>query len=61
MNFQSVSVGEKLVDPVKSCVRNPTSTCDPAYVPGGYEPGTLKFTPQMTQAVAYVLRRQRYA
>jgi hypothetical protein len=45
MNFQSVSVGQKLVDPVKSCQRNPTSTCDSAYVPGGYAPGTLKFTP----------------
>jgi hypothetical protein len=54
MNFQSVSVGEKLVDPVKSCTRNPTSTCDPNYAPGGYEPGTLKLTPQMTQAMAYV-------
>ncbi len=54
MNFQSVSVGQKLVDPVKSCVRNPTSTCDPAYLPGGYLAGTLKFTPQMTQAMAYV-------
>jgi Type I phosphodiesterase / nucleotide pyrophosphatase len=54
MNFQSVSVGQKLVDPVKSCQRNPTSTCDPTYFPGGYEPGTLAFTPQMAQAMAYV-------
>jgi hypothetical protein len=55
MNFQSVSVGEKLVDPVKSCTRNPDpATCDPHYVPGGYEPGTLAFTPQMTSALTYV-------
>jgi arylsulfatase A-like enzyme len=54
MNFQAVSVGQKLVDPIKSCQRNPTSTCDPAYVPGGYMPGTLAFTPQLAQALAYV-------
>jgi hypothetical protein len=54
MNFQSVSVGQKLVNPIKSCQRNPTSTCDPTYFPGGYEPGTLKFTPQLAQAMAYV-------
>lgn len=55
MNFQSVSVGQKLVDPVLSCQRNPDpTTCDPNYFPGGYEPGTLAFTPQMTQAVSYV-------
>ena len=54
MNFQSVSVGQKLVDPVKSCQRNPTSTCDPTYFPGGYEPNTLAFTPQLTQALTFV-------
>jgi Type I phosphodiesterase / nucleotide pyrophosphatase len=54
MNFQAVSVGEKLVDPVKSCQRNPTSTCDPTYFPGGYEPGTLEFTPQLNEAMAFV-------
>ena len=55
MNFQAVSVGQKLVDPVKSCVRNPDpKTCDPNYFRGGYEPGTLAFTPQLAQAVAYV-------
>jgi hypothetical protein len=54
MNFQSVSVGEKLIDPVKSCKRNPTSTCDPSYFPGGYEPGNLAFTPQMEEAMGYV-------
>jgi hypothetical protein len=54
MNFQSVSVAEKLIDPVLSCVRNPTPTCDPSYVPGGYLPGTLKFTPQMIQALTFV-------
>jgi hypothetical protein len=37
MNFQSVSVGEKLVDPIKSCARNAGvhPKCDPSYVPGG--------------------------
>src|SRR5262249_13687639 len=54
MNFQAVSVGEKLVDPVLSCVRNTGGGCDPSYVPGGYEPGTLEFTPQLHQALAYV-------
>ena len=55
MNFQSVSVGQKLVNPVLSCARNPKpGNCDPNYVPGGYEPGTLAFTPQMEQAMAYV-------
>lgn len=54
MNFQAVSVGEKLVDPVKSCLRNPTTTCDPGYVPGAYLPGTLAFTPQMTLAMTSV-------
>jgi Type I phosphodiesterase / nucleotide pyrophosphatase len=54
MNFQSVSVGEKLVDPVKSCKRNQTNTCDPNYFPGGYQPVTLEFTPQMTQAMQFV-------
>jgi arylsulfatase A-like enzyme len=54
MNFQSVSVGQKLVDPLKSCQRNPTPSCDPAYVPGGYEPGSLRFTPQMVAAMSYV-------
>ena len=55
MNFQSVSVGQKLVDPVLSCQRNPQpSNCDPNYFPGGYEPGTLRFTPQMNEALRYV-------
>lgn len=54
MNFQSVSVAEKLVDPVKSCARNQTSTCDPGYVRGGYLPGSLAFTPQMVSAMTYV-------
>src|SRR5262249_30240787 len=54
MNFQAVSVGQKLVDPTQSCLRNPTPTCDPHYVPGGYEPGTLAFTPQLNGALAFV-------
>lgn len=55
MNFQTVSVGQKLVDPQQSCARsNNAPGCDPKYVPGGYEPGSLAFTPQMTGAVKYV-------
>jgi hypothetical protein len=54
MNFQSVSVGQKLVDPVKSCARNNTGTCDPNYVAGGYLPGSFAFTPQMNDAMTYV-------
>jgi hypothetical protein len=51
---KTVSVGEKLVNPVLSCQRNPTPSCDPSYFPGGYEPGTLKFTPQMEEALTFV-------
>lgn len=55
MNFQAVSVGQKLIDPTLSCPRsNNAPTCDPNYVPGGYEPGTLKFTPQLAGAVHWV-------
>lgn len=54
MNFQSVSVGEKLIDPILSCARNTSGGCDPNYVPGGYEPGTLKFTPQLAGAISWV-------
>jgi hypothetical protein len=55
MNFQAVSVAQKLVDPIQSCVRSGDATgCDPSYVSGGYEPGTLQFTPQLTGAVKFV-------
>ena len=55
MNFQTVSVGEKLVDPQLSCARSGNAPgCDPSYQPGGYEPGTLAFTPQLTGAVQWV-------
>src|SRR5229473_2994062 len=55
MNFQSVSVGQKLVDPQLSCVRsNSAPGCDPSYVPGGYQPGTLHFTPQLAGAISSV-------
>jgi hypothetical protein len=57
MNFQAVSVGEKLVDPIKSCVRNTKGGCDPNYVAGGYmrtKTGALTFTPQMALALAAV-------
>jgi len=55
VNFQTVSVAQKLVDPQLSCVRsNNAPGCDPAYVPGGYEPGTLHFTPQLAGAISSV-------
>jgi arylsulfatase A-like enzyme len=56
MNFQTVSVAEKDVDPSKTCdpKRNDGTPCDPSYVPGAYEPGTLVFTPQMEGAMQYV-------
>ena len=55
MNFQSVSVGEKLVDPDRSCVRSKNAAgCDKGYIPGGYKPGSLDFTDQMSSALGYV-------
>jgi arylsulfatase A-like enzyme len=55
MNFQSVSVAQKLVDPILSCVRSQNGpNCDPHYQPGGYEPGTLAFTPQLSGAIEFV-------
>src|SRR5205807_6447225 len=55
MNFQTVSVAQKLVDPQLSCVRsNNAPGCDPSYVPGGYVTGTLQFTPQLAGAVKSV-------
>ena len=55
MNFQTVSVGEKLVDPQLSCARSGGAAgCDPNYIPGGYVPGTLRFTPQLRGAVQFV-------
>jgi hypothetical protein len=56
MNFQSVSVAQKDVDPSKTCdpARNDGTPCDPSYVPGGYVPGTLAFTPQLEGALGYV-------
>ena len=59
MNFQAVSVGEKLVDPIKSCVRNTKGGCDPKYVPGAYVKTAtgLAFTPQMNLAMGAVDRQ----
>jgi hypothetical protein len=60
MNFQSVSVAEKLVDPVKSCVRNTKGGCDPNYVAGGYvktKTGALAFSPQMNLALGAIDRQ----
>src|SRR5205807_5230781 len=56
MNFQAVSVAEKLVDPVKSCVRNTKGGCDPNYVAGGYVKTKtgLAFSPQVVSALAGV-------
>jgi len=59
MNFQAVSVGQKLVDPILSCVRSHNGPgCDPNYVPGGYEPGSTSaspiFTPQLKGAIHFV-------
>jgi hypothetical protein len=59
MNFQAVSVGQKLVDPILSCVRsNNGPGCDKNYVPGGYEPGSTSaspiFTPQLKGAIHFV-------
>src|SRR5207245_757361 len=56
MKFQAVSVAEKLVDPVKSCVRNTKGGCDPNYVAGGYVKTKtgLAFSPQMVSALAAV-------
>lgn len=55
MNFQTVSVAQKLVDPLLSCVRSHDAPgCDPTYVPGGYEPGTLRFTPQLAGGIHWV-------
>jgi hypothetical protein len=55
MNFQSVSVGEKFE--IGSNCNEPTTSppvCKNGYVPGGYEPGTLAFTPQLQQAMSFV-------
>ncbi len=59
MNFQAVSVAQKLVDPILSCVRsNNGPGCNPKYVPGGYEPGSTStspiFTPQLQGAIQFV-------
>jgi hypothetical protein len=59
MNFQAVSVGQKLVDPILSCARsNNGPGCDPSYVPGGYEPASTSmspiFTPQLNGAIKFV-------
>jgi hypothetical protein len=56
MNFQTVSVAEKDVDPSKTCdpTRNDGTPCDPNYVAGAYEPGTLAFTPQMEDGMQFV-------
>ncbi|HEX6394341.1 MAG TPA: alkaline phosphatase family protein, partial [Acidimicrobiales bacterium] len=54
MNFQTVSVAQKLVDPLKSCKRNTGGGCDPSYFPGGYEPGTFQFTPQLSNGLQWV-------
>jgi hypothetical protein len=55
MNFQTVSVAQKLVDQFLSCARSHNAPgCDPHYVPGGYVPGSLAFTPQLAGAIRSV-------
>jgi hypothetical protein len=56
MNFQTVSVAQKDVDPSKTCdpTRNDGTACDSTYVPGGYVPGTLAFTPQLEGGLQYI-------
>lgn len=55
MNFQTVSVAQKLVDPIQSCARSGNApTCNPDYQPGGYVSGTMQFTPQLSGAVQSV-------
>jgi Type I phosphodiesterase / nucleotide pyrophosphatase len=59
MNFQAVSVGQKLVDPRCRVPSDPSlPACPSNYVPGGYEPGSTSanpiFTPQLKGALQYV-------
>jgi Type I phosphodiesterase / nucleotide pyrophosphatase len=53
MNFQTVSVAQKLVDATKCQPNTKPAPCGPSYYPGGYNPD-LTFTPQMTGAVQWV-------
>jgi hypothetical protein len=58
MNFQSVSVGEKDVDPTLTCDTSRSvdpSKCDPNYKPGGYtaDNGGFAFTPQLDGLTTY--------
>jgi hypothetical protein len=58
MNFQSVSVGEKTVDPSLTCDPKRSvdvTKCDPNYVPGGYLPTEegFKFTAQLDGKTEY--------
>jgi hypothetical protein len=53
MNFQTVSVAQKLVDSTKCQPNVQPAPCGPNYYPGGYNPD-LSFTPQMTGAVESV-------
>ncbi len=58
MNFQSVSVGQKTVDPTLTCDPKRSvdvTKCDPNYVAGGYvaTPEGLTFTPQLDGVTTY--------
>jgi arylsulfatase A-like enzyme len=58
MNFQTVSVAQKLVDPT-FCDWTTSSTqrpipCQAGYTPGGYLPGSLAFTPQLKGGIGFV-------
>jgi hypothetical protein len=58
MNFQSVSVGQKTVDPTLTCDPKRSvdvTKCDPNYVPGGYVATAqgITFTPQLDGLTTY--------
>lgn len=60
MNFQAVSVAQKLVDHFQGCVPNLPGppNCTGGYIPGGYEPGSTSanpiFTPQLAGGIGFV-------
>jgi hypothetical protein len=57
MNFQAVSVAQKVVDPI-ACPGGFPPACPGGYIPGGYKPGSTSdspiFTDQLKGAIQYV-------
>jgi hypothetical protein len=57
MNFQAVSVAQKVVDPIL-CPAGFPPACPGGYIPGGYKPGSTSnspiFTDQLKGAIQYV-------